>query len=181
MTKKCVLIISFLFSALVVSCSQSEQVEIVEQEQKSLDVKESKLSNEAHTNKSKIVTVRATKEELKEKPPLSKPQGERSVFFNGEKYLFTGGKLQKGSQVRNINMSESATIKGTLVVVVKASEIVDISLKHKVEIAKDTYRLTPNETDDLMTIYHELLAHKSIFSVELELLYGAKNSAVIAY
>jgi len=170
-----VLVVGFCLSALVASCSQSEHQEV--SESKNTDEKLLQSDKETHSDKSK----RATKEELgknKERPILL---GKRTISFNGEKYLFEGEKLQKGSQVRNIHMSEKGTVKGTFVVVAKAGEILDLSFKSKTKIAKDTFRLIPAKTDDLMPIYNALILNKSIARVELEIVYSGKQNDKATY
>lgn len=170
-----VLIVGFFLSVLIVSCSQSAIEEV--SDNKSYEEKRLKSANETHIDKN----TSATKKELeknKDRPTLF---GNRTVSFNGEKYLVDGAKLRKGSQVRNIHMSEKGRIKGTFVVVLKAGETLDISFKSMTKIAKDTFRLIPAQTDDLMAIYNELLLNKSIARVELEIVYSGEKSDVATY
>jgi len=161
----------FFLSALIVSCSKSEREEAAKNE-----VAENKpliLENVPHQDKSKI------KQELernRDKPILSH---KRTISLNGEKYLFEDEKLQKGSQVRNIHMSEKGRVKGTFVVITKAGKIADISFKSKTKIAKDTYRLIPMQNDDLLDIYKTLLADKSLIRVEIEIDYSPDSQKQI--
>ena len=175
MKKDKLLILAFCLSALLVSCSQSEHEEVPES--KSFDEKPLKSDDNAYIDKSKITAIKKVEKNI-EQPALL---GKRTISFNGEKYLFDGEKLRKGSKVRNINMSESGRIKGSIVVVAKAGEILDLSFKSKTKIAKDTFRLIPAQADDLMTIYNELLLNKSIAIVELEVMYSGRNGGALEY
>ena len=78
-------------------------------------------------------------------------------------------------------MSESGKIKGSIVVVVKQGETLEIPLKSTTKIAKNTFRLIPAQSDDLMTVYKTLLSNKSITIVELEVVYNGKESDALAY
>ena len=175
MKKDKLLILGFCLSALVVSCSKSEREDVSESNDS--NEKLLKSDNETHIDKSKIVT----KKGLEKNTERAALVGKRTISFNGEKYLFDGKNLRKGSKVRNIYMSETGTIKGTFVVVAKAGEILDLSFKSKTKIAKDTFRLIPAQADDLMTIYNELLLNKSIAIVELEVMYSGKNGGALEY
>jgi hypothetical protein len=154
----------FFLSALVVSCSQSEHEEASKNE--AAENKPLILENVPHQDKSKI---KQELEKKREKPILSH---KRTISLNGEKYLFEDEKLQKGSQVRNIHMSEKGRIKGTFVVITKTEKIAGISFKSKTKIAKDTFRLIPMQNDDLLDIYKILLADKSLIRVEIEIDYS---------
>jgi len=170
---KNVLILGFFLSALVVSCSQSEREETSKNE-----ISENKaliLENVAHQDKSKI-KIKQELEKNQEKPILSH---KRTISLNGEKYIFEDEKLQKGSQVRNIHMSEKGRIKGTFVVMTKTGKITGLSFKSKTKIAKDTYRLIPMQNDDLLDIYKTLLADKSLMRVEIEIDYSPESKKQI--
>lgn len=166
MKNKNVLITGFFLSALVVSCSQSEREEAPKNE--TSENKPLILENVPHQDKSKI-KIKQESEQSRDKPVMS---NKRTISLNGEKYLFEDEKLQKGSQVRNIHMSEKGRIKGTFVVITKTGEIADISFKSKTKIAKDTFRLLPMQSDDLLNIYKILLADKSLTRVEIEIDYS---------
>lgn len=168
MKKNKILVVGFLLSTLVVSCSQSKHEKI--SENKSSDEKVLKSDNETYIGKSKDIKI--------ENVERSKLLGQRTISFNGEKYLFDGEKLRKGSQVRNIHMSEQGRIKGTFVIVVKAGEILNLPFKSKTKIAKDTFRLIPAQDDDLMTAYKQLLADKNLIRVELEVDYSPVNKSM---
>jgi len=164
------LVVGFCLSALLVSCSHSAHEEVLENN--SLDEGFFKSGSKTHIEKNK----QATRESLGRNKEQSTLLGKRTLSFNGEKYLFDGEKLRKGSQVRNIYMSEKGMVKGTFVIVAKAGEIPDISFKRMTKIAKDTFRIIPIYTDDLMLIYNEFLLNESIVRVELEIVYGGKSS-----
>lgn len=175
MKKNSVLIISLCLSALIASCSQSEHKEEVKSDDFNTKIMTS--TNENDIDKS----IRATKKELEKKDMPRTITGKKSITLNGEKYIYTDEKLQKGSEVRHLNMSEFGTVKGTFVVVLKAGEVLDVSFKHTNKIAKDTYRITPSQADDLMTAYNQLLVNKSIARVELEIVYSGKTSGAATY
>jgi len=161
----------FFLSALLVSCSQSEREEVSKNE--AAESKPLILENVPHQDKSKI---KRELEKNREKPVLSH---KRTISLNGEKYLFEDEKLQKGSQVRNIHMSEKGRIKGTFVVITKTGKVAGISFKSKTKIAKDTFRLIPMKNDDLLDIYKTLLADKSLIRVEIEIDYSPDSQKQI--
>lgn len=162
------LIISFCLSALTFSCSQAKHDEMSEhnnaQEHKTMEDERSEL------DKRKLLK---SKELVKHDNEIVS-RGSHTITFNNEKYLYNGKELKKGSQVRGIHMSEIGTIKGTFVVVTH-DENLNALFNSKVKIAENTYRLTPIETEDLMTVYHQLLNDKSIVKVELEVMYNGKK------
>ncbi len=171
MNKNIILVAGLCLSVLAVSCSQSEHEEISEPTSSGEQLRKS--NDGTYLDKSNI----ASKNNIKKSTLL----GKKTISFNGEKYLFDGDKLKKGSLVRNIYMSESGRIKGTIVIVVKAGEILNISIKNKKKIAKDTFRLVPEQTDDLMAIYNKLLINDSIAIAELEVVYSGKESGALEY
>gem|GEM_PF-2055203 len=170
-TKK-ISIIAFCFSVLLASCSQSKQEEVIEN--KSADKETLAISKKDNIDEKQLTTKEKLVKSL-EKPHLL---AKRTISINGEKYIVEGEKFIKGTLVRNIHMSEKGRVKGTFVIVTKAVSALEQQFKSKVKIAKDTFRLTPENTDDLMTIYKQLLRNKSIDLVELEIEYsGAKDKA----
>lgn len=175
MKNNSVLVISFCLGFLMTSCSQSEQKEVL-----AADSAEEQVIISTDKNKHDKNT-RATKKEIVAKQTTSIKQGKKSISFNGEKYIFTGTKLEKGSEVRHIKMSEHGTVKGTFVVITKPDEMLDTPYKNITKIAKNTFRITPQKTDDLMTVYNQLLANKSITRVELEVVYSGRNGAAARY
>jgi hypothetical protein len=166
---KNILILGFLLSAFIISCSQSEREEV--SKNKNLENKPLILENVPHQDKSKI-KIKQESEKNQVKPLLSY---KKTISLNGEKYLFEDEKLQKGSQVRNIHMSEKGKIRGTFVVITKTGKIADISFKSKTKIAKDTFRLIPMQNDDLLDIYKMLLADKNLIRVEIEIDYSPES------
>lgn len=174
MRKNKILVVGFCLGALAVSCSQAEHKD--PSENKTSDKKLLESVNKAYIDKNKV--VESKRNENVDRPALL---GKKMVSFNGEKYLFNGEKLRKGSQVRSIHMSEIGTVKGTFVVVAKTDEILDVPFKNKTKIAKDTFRLIPAKTDDVMAIYNELLLNESIVRVELEVVYNGGKSGNLEY
>ena len=170
-----VLIVGFCLSILTVSCSQSEPENVSKND--GVDERTIKSNNEVYIEKSKITALKGIEKNIEKPTSL----GKKTISFNGEKYIFDGKKLRKGSKVRNINMSESGRIKGSIVVVVKADETLDVPFKSKTKIAKNTYRLIPAQTDDLMIVYKELMSNKSITIVELEVIYSGNEKEALAY
>lgn len=173
MKNKNVLIIGGFLSALVVSCSQSEREEapINETSENKPLISESAL----HQDKSKI----KIKQELEKNRDNPVPSQKRTISLNGDKYIFEGEIIQKGSQVHNIHMSEKGRIKGTFVVISKTGKITAIPVKSKTKIAKNTFRLTPMENADLMDVYKILLADKNLTRVEIEIDYSPDSKKQI--
>jgi len=170
-----ILVVGFCLSALAVSCSKSEHEKVSEINKS--DEKTLTSRNELNKVESRDKSLKSVQKSTDKLPLL----GKRTISFNGGKYLFEGEKLRKGSQVRNIHMSESGTVKGTIVIVAKSGETLDLEFKFKTKIAKDTFRIAPAETDDLMTVYNELLTNKAILIVELEVEYSGKKSDALEY
>lgn len=166
-----VLIKSICLSVFIASCSQSDHKAVVANQDANDKTATSVTENDFD------ISVRATKKEVEKKPVVSIKQTKKTISINGEKYIYTDDKLEKGSEVRNIKMSESGKIKGTFIVVAKAGELLEVSFKHKSIIAKDTYRITPKPTDDLITVYNQLLSNESLTRVELEVLYSKIKEA----
>ena len=169
------LVVGFCLSALAVSCSQSEPDK--ESERKKSDGKLIESADETYIDTNKRVTKNGLKKNIEQLSVL----GKKTISFNGGKYLFDGKKLRKGSQVRHVNMSESGRVKGSFVVVTKAGGTLGVSFKSKTKIAKNTFRIIPAQTDDLMTVYKELLSNQSITLVELEVVYSGKESGALEY
>ena len=167
------LIIGFCFCALAVSCSQSEPEKTPENKNTEQALTTSVNKNDS----SRRATIKEVEKSV-EKPGLL---GQRTIAFNGEKYIYEGEKLRKGSRVRNIHMSEYGTVKGTFVVVAKTGKTLDLAFKRKTKIAKDTFRLLPAKTDDLITIYNDLLLNESIAIVELEVGYSGKKKEMLEH
>ncbi|WP_159817735.1 hypothetical protein [Colwellia sp. 20A7] len=180
MKKNSILMVLFCTNFLIISCSQSNDEsrrndELSEQ-------KEVKLNHDTDIKKRvESLTMSSVKDSAMKNTKEPIRTNKKTLFFNGEKYLFSGGKLKKGSEVRSISSSEKASIRGTFVVVSKIENITNVSIKNKLKIAKDTYRLTPSKTDDLMAVYKELMLNDSITKVELELVYSGKRNNAAEY
>lgn len=159
MTKLIVIALYLLFGSALVACVQPNNHE-EQEEQETSSVNTDNKTKDIKIKKSNLDTL------------TFKKQTGKTVLINYEKYLFTGEKLKKGSELRNIHMSEKATVKGTFVIIVKPSFITNEHIEKKILIAKNTYRLIPKKADDLLLIYHDLLSDVTIEKVELELLYG---------
>ncbi|WP_353537961.1 hypothetical protein [Colwellia sp. KU-HH00111] len=173
MNNKHRLLIGFCMVATVVSCSQSEPDNVSENNNRQQQVQTPVKDN----SPSKPIAIKATKHNVI-KPNLS---GKTTISVNGDKFIVEGGNLRKGSRVRSIHMSEYGTVTGAFVVVAKPGKIPNLSFKRKTKIAKDTFRVIPTKTDDLMSIYHELLLNESISIVELEISYQGKKSDAAHY
>ena len=180
MKKSHILIILFCASFLVASCSQSNNEGL--QTDNLADEKPAKLNNEiVIANNNEPLKNSSVKNSLMKETKESTKKKRKTLSFNGEKYLFGGGKLKRGSEVRSISSSEKARIRGTFVVVTQVENIPNVSVKNKIKIAKDTYRLTPSKADDLMAVYKELVLNDSITKVELELVYSGKRNNAAEY
>ena len=180
MKKNNILIVSLFFNLLISSCSQSNTESV--QTDNLADEKAAKLNNEiVIANNNEPLKNSSVKNSLMKKTKESTKKKSKTLFFNGEKYLFNGDKLKKGSQVRSIHLSEKASVRGTFVVVTKVENITNVSINTKIKIAKDTFRITPTNTDDLMAVYKELVLNDSITRVELELVYSGKRNNAAEY
>ncbi len=173
MNKQYRLLIGFCMVAAVISCSQSEPDNVSEKNNVQQQVQTPVKGNSPN----KPIAIKSTKHNVV-KPSLS---GKTTISVNGDKYIVEGGKLRKGSRVQSIHMSEYGTVTGAFVVVAKPGKIPNLSFKRKTKIAKDTFRVVPTKTDDLMTIYHELLLNESISIVEMEISYHGKKSDAAYY
>ena len=163
--------IGFSLSMLVTACSQSKQEEVAES--KSTDKGTPTINKKNYPDKSEL----AKKDELVQGIEESRLITKSTISLNGEKYIIEGGILRQGAVVQNINMSEKGRVKGTFVIVTKSNLVLEPTFKSKMKIAKDTFRLTPMNTDDLKVAYKQLLRNKSIDLVELEIEYsGAKGN-----
>lgn len=102
--------------------------------------------------------------------------------LNGE--LFTLEQTQKiieGATVFNVSMKQYGLVKGSLVIVTPltqtSTDIVRLGLDNTlVEIAANTYRVTPNDRSRLYSLYQQLAANKAIEVVELEIDYSGKKN-----
>lgn len=104
------------------------------------------------------------------------------LMLNEQKFELQTDKLTNGAKVVNLLMSETGTIKGTFVVIVKklASLTSYNNTANINEIAKNTYRLTPKEGVDLLSYYKSLLAAKQFERVEIEIDYSGKVNRPLA-
>jgi hypothetical protein len=104
------------------------------------------------------------------------------LMLNEQKFELQTDKLTNGAKVVNLLMSETGTIKGTFVVIVKnlASLTSYDNTANINEIAKSTYRLTPEEGVELLGYYKSLLAAKQFERVEIEIDYSGKVGRPLA-
>jgi hypothetical protein len=104
------------------------------------------------------------------------------LMLNEQKFELQTDKLTNGAKVVNLLMSETGTIKGTFVVIVKnlASLTSYDNTANINEIAKSTYRLTPEEGVELLGYYKSLVAAKQFERVEIEIDYSGKVGRPLA-
>ncbi|MCP4320406.1 MAG: hypothetical protein GY787_00810 [Alteromonadales bacterium] len=166
------LLISLIFATSLLACSQADK----------------KSSATEVTNTEQVIKVEQSitqKEEVPSRKQL-KLEGnknipthrKRTLTINGEKFAVNSAVLTKNSVVFNLNMKEKGRVKGSFVVITqpdKALNIKGLNLKYSNKIAKDTFRLVPVQGENLLVIYQQLLADKSLTRVELEIDYSPAN------
>ena len=123
--------------------------------------------------------VVASKKQLKLKENENLPLvRKRTLTINGEKFEVNSAVLTKNSMLLNLSMKEKGRAKGSFVVITQADTALNIKglkLKYSNKIAKDTFRLVPVQGENLLVIYQQLLADKSLTRVELEIDYSPAN------
>jgi hypothetical protein len=112
---------------------------------------------------------------VKDSPSLNKTH---SYKLNGQKFTSNTDLLVKGSPVSSPTMSEVGVLKGSFVIITK--KIVQLPLGYQVDkIAKETYRLTPLDTQDgLYALYSDLLKNANFTRVEIEIDFSGPSGAL---
>jgi len=98
-----------------------------------------------------------------------------TITLNGEKFTLHSASFGKGSKVFNMQMGEYGLIKGDIVVV-SIEKINAKSIQYPAtqirQIAKNTFRLSPDKAVELMPFYKELIKSKRFRMVEIEIDYS---------
>ncbi|XQW84810.1 hypothetical protein ACOYR1_17030 [Thalassotalea piscium] len=162
MNSKCM--IASLTLLVLVGCNDTTEHLDTSQKVEKLNVDEPQ--NKAV--ESKIKQVNKSDTEL-----LSSKINKKTIRLNGSKFSLLDGRLQKGTRVLNHGINEFGTVKGSIVVTLKNNR--DIAGKHfsKVEqIAVNTLRVWPLESDKLLSFYQSLSKNSDYNHVELEIDYS---------
>ena len=98
-----------------------------------------------------------------------------TITLNGGKFTLHSARFGKGSKVYNMQMGGYGLIKGDIVVVsiekIKAKDI-QYSATQVRQIAKNTFRLSPDKTVELMPFYKTIIKSKRFSVVEMEIDYS---------
>jgi hypothetical protein len=176
-----------LFSAiLLTACSdKKEDTSVIE---KQVSKKEaSSLNQDALTNveNEKLTLIGTNQLIAKSKKDLAKKALEgiklqsntKSILINEQKFELLSEELLKGAKVYNFLMSQAGIVKGTFVVITSNVDrlshfdnTVEIN-----EIAKSTYRLTPEKNVDFLGYYDLLKEAEQFTRVEMEIDYSGKT------
>ncbi|MFT5758237.1 MAG: hypothetical protein ACI9LM_002976 [Alteromonadaceae bacterium] len=120
--------------------------------------------------------LRLTEDRSNKRAELSKEHShKRSMILNGEKFTLHAASFNQGSKVYNIQMREYGLVKGSIVVVSTQPMHVDelrSPMTKVVKIAKNTFRLTPEKTVELISFYKDLITSKRFSVVEMEIDYS---------
>lgn len=116
------------------------------------------------------------KQAIAEKLNLAgKPSQSKQLTFNKEKFKLLSPVAKKGAKVFNLSNNEYGTMKGSVVVVSESKSAFNATVFSQAkiqEIAKDTYRLTIDSQNDLMTFYQSLIKMAVFKVVEMEIDYS---------
>ncbi|TWX55238.1 hypothetical protein [Colwellia hornerae] len=174
-----VLCVTFLMA-----CSENrEVVQPVEQQASNKEAASLKPNtSNAGTNETRVQEtshrLSESDESLKNRKVFKKltSPANKYLMLNEQKFELKTDKFINGAKVVNLLMSETGTIKGTFVVIVKnlASLTSYDNTESITEIAKSTYRLTPAVGIDLLSYYKSLLAATQFQRVEIEIDYSGK-------
>jgi hypothetical protein len=183
MIKRLLFIVNF--SVLFFGCS-SDQVKIPREVanneatvglEKSVEV--SLVAANAAPNNPDIVEIEKLSLEKDKKRKLAKYLKERSykrsIMLNGEKFTLHSDTFGKGSKVYNRQIKEYGLIKGSIVVVSRKptyAKDLQYPMVEVVEIAKNTFRLRPEKTVELMLFYKNLIRSKRFSVVEMQVDYS---------
>jgi len=125
---------------------------------------------------------KATKEKILESkmtPPKKIINGsipvQKYVHLNNQKFKLLTQEVMIAGRVFNLSTQEKGIIKGSIVVVTKSfTSIPAVSSK---KIAKDTFRLTPDDKKALHQLYKNLIKDEKYNIVELEIDYSPISTA----
>ena len=138
---------------------KEEQTEV--QAQKSNTFKEEIVKNKEKFLANEVSIDKATK---------------KSLFINGEKLIVHGTTLKKGTNVYSPSIRQIGVVKGSIVVVTKQLTGNQLTAKYKIssitEIAKNTFQLIPEDSEDLYDFYQTLMNTELIDRVELAIDYS---------
>lgn len=175
-----------LGAILLTACSDKKEEEsVIEKHVSSEEVSslEQDVSAKIENGKQTIVgdnklIVKGEKDLTKQVIDRNKNTGKsKNVMINEQKFELQSDELLKGAKVFNFLMSQSGIVKGTFVVILNNVETLsrfDNTAEIK-EIAKNTYRLTP-ENDANFSEYYKLLQKAKQFQrVEMEIDYSGKT------
>jgi len=137
----------------------------------STEIKEEELSQVADE------AVRKSKKELSTQVFDRNKNKSKNVMINKQKFELQSDELIKGAKVFNFLMSQSGIVKGTFVVIINNLETLSRfdNTAEINEIAKNTYRLTPENDANFSEYYKLLQGAKQFKRVEMEIDYSGKT------
>jgi len=96
------------------------------------------------------------------------------IYLNNQKFKLLTQEVIIGGKVFNLLTKEEGTIRGSIVVVTENfTSILAVDSK---KIAKDTFRLTPNDKQKLHELYRNLIKDKKYNVIELEIDYSPTST-----
>jgi hypothetical protein len=173
-----------LGAVLLTACSdKKDENNLIEKHGNSEEVSSLEPEVSTKVNEKKLSQVGADEIVRKSKKELSTQVFDRnknnsiSVMINEQKFKLQSGELMKGSKVFNFLMSQSGIVKGTFVVITNSVEALSRfeSTAKIIEIAKSTYRLTPEKDADFSEYYKLLQEAKQFKRVEMEIDYSGET------
>jgi hypothetical protein len=103
---------------------------------------------------------------------------EKIYLINNERFSTKTALFNKGQALYNLNVNQSGTIKGSVVVVLVNSAVLSKALAQLGEvnrIAKDTYRINFSAQQNVLRMYQRIKKMPSINVVEMEIDYTPKS------
>lgn len=95
---------------------------------------------------------------------------QKYVHLNNQKFKLLTQEVMMGGKIFNLSTQEKGTIKGSIVVVTES--FISIPVVGSKKIAKDTFRLTPDDKKTLHELYKNLIKDEKYTIVELEIDYS---------
>jgi hypothetical protein len=100
----------------------------------------------------------------------------KTLLINGEKFIVHGTVLEKGTKVFSPSIQQVGIVNGSIVIVTSTFDANQLTAAYKLssitEIAKNTFRLTPDDSADLYRFYQSLTNSTEIEQVELSIDYS---------
>ncbi|MDO6445190.1 hypothetical protein Q4493_05315 [Colwellia sp. 1_MG-2023] len=107
---------------------------------------------------------------------LTDKTSKKTLLINGEKFIVHGLVLEKGTKVFSPSIQQVGIVKGSIVVVTSTFDIEQLTATYKIssisEIAANTFRLIPDDSEDLYRFYLSLKNSPEIKQAELSIDYS---------